>query len=67
VHAKWFCKISSFIYKLKKYIYVGYIYFQANETFAGLRMFYFPRMHEKLGARTGYDDEKVWEESGRLS
>lgn len=30
-------------------------------------MFYFPRMHEKLGARTGYDDEKVWEESGRLS
>lgn len=51
------CMQSGFEIFFSRYIYME----------VGLRMFYFPRMHEKLGARTGYDDEKVWEESGRLS
>lgn len=52
VHAKWFCKKFTF--------FRIYIYRQVG-------MFSFARLQEKLGKRTGYDDEKVWEESGRLS
>lgn len=42
-------------------------FFEYIYIYRQVGMFYFARLQEKLGERTGYDDEKVWEESGRLS